>query len=173
MGRAPTTPGAPCGFATPFLKSTWMNRRLLKCTRSARELLTFKCYGITYYIFLMSDLLHDVGYWNDNQVMFFQFFIWFILLLSLLYHCPCYLSLRDTWNFSKKQSFCEARRPEVAEGAIPCQATTAARRLTKNPPNPQIGNKYVQCNYIVCLYSNGRYSIQNNNMLWWTWCETG
>ena len=145
--RAPTMLGDPCGFATPFLKSTWMNRRLGRV--SWLLLLTFKCDGI---IFLFQWVTYRMIL--DNTY-FANFYLIYLTIVTIVPVSMLFITTRNL-KLLQNMSFCKARRPEVAEGAILCQATTAARRLEKIHPNLQIGNKY-------WMSSNGTYSIQNNN----------
>ena len=82
-------------------------------------------------------------------ILILPIFIWFILI-TIVTIVPVSMLFITTRNLKLLQnmSFCKARRPEVAEGAILCQAITAARRLEKIHPNLQIGNKYVQGNIL-------------------------
>lgn len=100
---------------------------------------------------------------NDNEIFSANFYLIYLTIVTSVPVSMLFITTRNL-KLLKKMSFCKARRPEVAEGVILCQATTAARRLEKSTQIFKLATN--MCRVIYCMSSNGTYSIQNNNMLW-------
>ena len=145
--RAPTMPGAPYGFATPFLKSTWMNRRLGRV--SWLLLLTFKCDGI---IFLFKwvtyrMILDNLGFWNDNRNLFCHF------LFDLSYSCHHCTSIHVIYHYAKsktsqKNVLLQSQETGSGRRSNSLPSNYSSKAIGKIHPNLQIGNKYVQFNIL-------------------------
>lgn len=97
-----------------------------------------------------------LGFEMIIETYFATFYLIYLTLVTIVPVSMLFITTRNL-KLLKKMSFCKARRPEVAEGATLCQATTAARRLEKSTQIFKLATN--MRSLIYCMSSNGTYIL--------------